>query len=59
MIAVEKERTRPYMNRLLVLRGKVVVEADEKELFDLRVPIRFRRGISHQATVGTKRIRHV
>ena len=45
MAAIEKERTRPDVDRLIVLRRKVVIEADQQELFDLRVAIRAQRWI--------------
>ena len=41
--AIEKQRARPDVDRLLVLRGEVMVEADQQELLDLRVAIRIRR----------------
>ena len=43
--AIEKQRARPDVDRVLVAGGEVVVEADEQQLLDLRVAIRGRRGI--------------
>ena len=40
--AVEKERAAPDVDRELVARGEIVVEADEQQLLDLRVAIRRR-----------------
>ena len=34
MAAVEEEDTRPDVNRLLVVAGKIVVESREEELLD-------------------------
>ena len=46
--------------RELVASGKVVVEADQQELLDLGVAIRFRRDIRVCArAVGTERIGHI
>jgi hypothetical protein len=39
MAPVEEQRARPDVDGLLILRGELVVEADEKELLDLRVAI--------------------
>jgi len=56
--SIEEERTRPDVHRLVVLSGEVLIEAEEQELFDLRVAIGFRFGIERSGTVGAKRIRH-
>jgi hypothetical protein len=45
MIAIEEERARPDIDRLFVLRGEVVIEAGEEQLFDLGVAIGLRRGV--------------
>src|SRR5438067_703051 len=45
MTPIEKQRTGPDVDRLLILRGKVVVEADEEQLLDLRIAIGFQRTI--------------
>ena len=39
MTAIEKQRARPDIDGLLILRREVVVEAGEQQLFDLRVAI--------------------
>ena len=59
MTPIQKKRPRPDVDGVVVLRGEVMVEADEEELFDLRVPLRIRRGVGRAGTVGAKRIRHV
>ena len=43
--AIEKQRARPDVDRVLVVRGEVVIEAGEQQLLDLRVAIRVRRGV--------------
>ena len=43
--AIEKQRPRPDIDGRLVLRGEIVIEADEEQLLDLRITIRFRRDI--------------
>ena len=45
MVPVEKQRTRPDVDRLLILRREIVIEADEEELLDLRVAIDGGHGI--------------
>ena len=45
VMALEKDDARPDVDGLFVLRGEIVIEADQQELFDLRVAIRVRRGI--------------
>ena len=45
MTPIEKQRTGPDVDRLLILCGKVVVEADEEQLLDLRIAIGFQRTI--------------
>ena len=45
MAAIEEQRTRPDVDRVVVLRGEIVIEADQQELFDLGVAFRVRRGV--------------
>jgi hypothetical protein len=45
MAAIQEEHAGPDVDRLIVLSRKVMIEADEQELLDLRVAIRLRHGI--------------
>ena len=52
MAAIEEERACPDVDRLVVLRGEIVIEADEEELFNLRSAIGIRRGFERSQVVG-------
>ena len=56
--SIEKQRPRPDVDGCLVLRGEIVIETDEKQLLDLGITIRLRRGIERARTIGAKRIGH-
>ena len=57
MAAIEKQRARPDVDGVLVLRGEVVIETGEEQLFDFGVAIRVRRGArASGCRVGAKRI---
>jgi glutamate formiminotransferase / 5-formyltetrahydrofolate cyclo-ligase len=58
MITVEEQRSRPDVDRLIVLSGEIVIEADEEQLLDLRLTIRFRHGLMRARRVVTKRVGH-
>src|SRR5262249_7976490 len=56
---VEKQRSRPDVDGLLVVRGKIVVKAGQQQLFDLAVAISFRGLLKRPSAVGAKRIGHM
>ena len=56
--AIQKERARPHVDRLFVLGGEVVIQTDQQQLLDLRIPIRVRRAIGCAWGVGAQRIGH-
>src|SRR5262249_38722594 len=58
MIPVEEQRSRPDVDRLIVLSGEIVIEAGEEQLLDLRLTIRFRHGPMRARPVGPKRGGH-
>ena len=49
VVAIEKQRARPDVDRLFVLAGEVVIEAGEQQLLDLGFAIRFRHGLVARA----------
>ncbi len=53
--AVEKQCARPDVDRLLELRGEVMVKSGEEQLLDLGVPIPVQRGVELARTIGRKR----
>src|SRR4029077_20339495 len=55
MVSVEKQRSRPDVDRLIVLAGELVVEAGNQQLLDLALGIRFRHGLVGARGVVTKR----
>ena len=55
--AIEKQRARPDVDGVLVLGGEVVIQTDEQELLDLRVPIRL-APLRRAQRIGSKGIRH-
>ena len=58
MAAIEEQRARPDVDRLFVLGGEVVIEAEQQQLLDLRIAIRVRRAVERAFGIGAKRIRH-
>ncbi len=52
MVAVEKQRARPDVDRLIVVAGEVVIEAGEQQLLDLGLTIRVRHGLVRARGVG-------
>src|SRR5262245_1970217 len=56
--AIEEEGAGPDVDRLVVLRREVMIEADQQELLDLRVAIRIRRWIVRVSSVAAKHVRH-
>jgi hypothetical protein len=59
MTAIEEERARPHVDRLVVLRREVVIEADEQEMFDFRVAIRVHSRLVRVSGVAAVSVRHV
>jgi glutamate formiminotransferase len=59
MTAIEEERARPHVDRLVVLRREVVIEADEQEMFDFRVAIRVHSRLVRVSGVTAVSVRHV
>ena len=45
MVAIEEERAGPDVDGEVVVRGEIMIETDQQELFDFRVAVRVRRGI--------------
>jgi hypothetical protein len=58
MIPIEEQSATPDIDRLLVLRCEVVIQANEQELLDLRVPVRLWLSFERSGGVGPERIRH-
>jgi hypothetical protein len=58
MIPIQEQRARPDVDRLLVLRSEVMIQTNEQELLDLRVPTRLWRSFEPSGEVGPERIRH-
>src|SRR5207249_4259685 len=52
MAAIEEEDARPDVDRVVVLRGEVMIEAGEQQLLDLGVTIRARRDLERPYAVG-------
>src|SRR5204862_7187997 len=61
MAAVQKQRTRPDVDGVLILGCEVMVEADQQELLDLRVAIaagRRCRGVARRSWIAAGRFGH-
>ena len=58
MAAIEEQRARPDVDRLFVLGGEVVIQAEQQQLLDLRIAIRLRRAVERACGIGAKRVRH-
>ena len=56
--AIQEQRARPDVDRLLVLGGEVMVETEEEKLLDLRLAARLRRAVERTGGISAKRIRH-
>ncbi len=58
MIPIQEQRSGPDVDRLLVLSREVMIQTNEQELLDLRVPTRLLPGFERSGGVGPERIRH-
>jgi hypothetical protein len=58
MTPIQEQHAGPDVDRLLVLRREVMIETNEQQLLDLRVPTRIGGGIERSGGVGPERIRH-
>jgi hypothetical protein len=58
MIAIEEQHASPDVDRLLVLGGEIVIEAEQQKLLYLRVTTRSRRGFVRVCAIVAMSVGH-